>query len=92
MGKRQRYSATFKFNVVREAFLGERTEAEIARQHNVHPVTLSKWKTKFLEDGAKVFGGDDSLKEKEREIARLERLLGKKEVEIALMKNFFSER
>ena len=92
MGKRQRFSATFKFNVVREALMGERTEAEIARQHGVHPVTLSKWKTKFLEDGAKVFGGDDSLKEKELEIACLERLLGKKEVEIALIKNFFSER
>lgn len=41
MGKRQRFSATFKFNVVREALMGERTEAEIARQHGVHPVTLS---------------------------------------------------
>ena len=92
MGKRKRFSATFKFNLVREALTGERTEAEIARRNGVHPVTLSKWKAKFLENGATVFGSDDSLREKEREIARLERLLGKKEVEIALMKNFFPKR
>ena len=92
MGKRKRFSATFKFNLVREALTGERTEAEIARFHGVHPVTLSKWKAKFLDNGALVFGSDDSIREKNREIARLERLLGKKEVEIALMKNFFSER
>ncbi len=69
MGKRKRFSATFKFNLVREALTGERTEAEIAHEHGVHPVTLSKWKTKFLENGATVFGSDDSLPEKEREIA-----------------------
>ena len=92
MGKRKRFSATFKFNLVREALIGERTEAEIAREHGVHPVTLSKWKATFLDNGAAVFGGDDSVRDKDRQIARLERLLGKKEVEIALMKNFFSER
>ena len=92
MGKRRRYSATFKFNVVREALTSERTEAEIARDHGIHPVTLSKWKAKFLEEGAKVFSGDDAIQEKDREIARLERMLGKKEVELALMRNFFSDR
>lgn len=92
MGKKTKYSAAFKFNVVRETLMGDRTEAEIAREHGIHPVTLSKWKTKLLSEGAKVFGGDDTLREKEKEIARLERLLGKKEIELALMKNFFLER
>ena len=46
MGKRKRFSATFKFNLVREALTGERTEAEIARWNGVHPVTLSKWKAR----------------------------------------------
>ncbi len=54
MGKRKHFSETFKFNLVREALTGERTEAEIAREHGVYPVTLSKWKAKFLENGGTV--------------------------------------
>ena len=92
MGKRRQYSAAFKFKVVREALTSDRSEAEIARENGIHPITLSKWKKKFLDEGAKVFGGDDAIKEKDQEIARLERMLGKKEVELALVKNFFSER
>ena len=92
MGKRRRYSAAFKFKLVCETLVSERTEAELARLHNVHPVTLSNWKKKFLEQGSKVFSGDDAFREKEKEIARLERLLGRKEVELALVRNFFSDQ
>ncbi|MEX2400283.1 MAG: transposase [Rhodothermales bacterium] len=91
MGKRRKYSASFKFKVVLEALQGERTNAEMARAYDVHPVTLSKWKKTFQEEGAKVFGGDDVVKEKDDKIAKLEQMLGKKEVELALLKNFFPE-
>ena len=82
------YSADFKFRVVLEAIRGDRSQAEIARAYDVHPVTVSNWKTQFLDEGAKVFGGSDELKRQQKKIANLERLLGKKEVEIALLKNF----
>jgi hypothetical protein len=54
-------------------------------------VTLSGWKTKLKENGAKAFGGSDELKEKKEKIAKLERMVGQKEVEIALLKNFLGE-
>lgn len=91
MGKRRKYSASFKFKVVLEALQGERTNAEVARAYDVHPVTLAKWKKTFLEEGPKVFGGGDVVKEKDQQIAKLEQMLGKKEVELALLKNFFPE-
>lgn len=91
MGKRRHYSASFKFKIVLEAISGEKTESEVARAYGVHPVTLSKWKKTFLEEGARVFGGDDVVKEKDQQIAKLEQMLGKKEVELALLKNFFPE-
>ena len=91
MGKTRKYSASFKFKVVLEALSGVKSDTEVARAYDVHPVTLSHWKKKFVEEGAKVFGGDDVVKEKDQQIAKLERMLGKKEVELALMKNFFSE-
>lgn len=85
------YSASFKFQVVLEVLQSERSQAEIARAYDVHPVTVSNWKTQFMDEGAKVFGGSDELKRQQKKIADLERLLGKKEVEIALLKNFLDE-
>lgn len=87
----KRYSAKFKFNVVLEVLKTEKSDAEVARAYEVHPVTVSRWKEEFLEHGAEVFGGSDEVKAYEDRIGQLERMLGQKEVEIALLKNFFSE-
>ncbi len=91
MGKKKpkQYSAQFKFNVVLEALQTERTEAEVARAYGVHPVTLSRWKKQFLEQGPEVFGGSEEVKAYEERIGQLERMLGQKEVELALLRNFF---
>ena len=92
-GKRQ-YSAEFKFRVVVEALKAEGSgmEAQVARAYGVHPVTVTKWKKQFLERGAEVFSGKEELREYERKIADLERMLGHKEVEIALLQNFLGGR
>ena len=93
MGKKKskRYSAQFKFTVVLEALKGEKAEGEIARAYEVHPVTLSRWKKQFMEYGAEVFGGSEEVKTYEARIGQLERMLGQKEVELALLRNFFPE-
>ena len=85
-----RYSPAFKFQVVLEALKaeGKGAEAQVARAYGVHPVTLAKWKRHFLEHGAEVFGGKKEVKAYEKKVAELERMLGQKEVEIALLKNF----
>ena len=49
---------------------------------------MGLWKKQFVERGAEIFAQDDSVQEYERRLAELEQLLGKKEVEIALLKNF----
>ena len=90
MGKRT-YSSDFKLQVVLEALQSEGTDAEVARAYDVHPVTLSNWKTKLKENGSKAFGGSTELREKKKKIAKLERMIGQKEVEIALLKNFLGE-
>ena len=59
-------------------------DAEIARAYQVHPITLSKWKKEFWEKGAEVFGGRDEVRSSEQKISKLERMLGQKEVELAL--------
>jgi transposase-like protein len=85
------YSPEFKLQVVLEALQSDGTDASVARAYDIHPVTLSNWKTTLKEDGTKAFGGDNQLKKKEEKIAKLERMVGQKEVEIAMLKNFLGE-
>lgn len=90
--KGKRYSAKFKFQLVVEVLQRVGSDAEVARAYGVHPVTLSKWKKEFLEKGAEVFGGSQEVAEYEKRVSDLERMVGQKEVEIALLKNFLSGR
>lgn len=55
----------------------------------MHPVTLTKWTRHFLEHGAEVSEGKEEVRAYEKKIAELERMLGQKEVETALLKNFY---
>jgi transposase-like protein len=84
----RRYSARLKFQVVLEALKGEKTPGQIAKAYRVHPNSVGIWKRWFLERGPAVFERADEGSESERRVAELEQLLGKKEVEIALLKNF----
>lgn len=90
MGKNS-YSPKFKFKVVLEALKGDRKNVEIARAYDIHPTTLSNWKSEFMDKGPEVFGDNETVKEYEKKISDLEQMLGKKEVEIALMSNFLAE-
>ena len=94
MAKRKpgkRYTPRFKFQVVLEILEGQKTIGQIARAYGVHPITLGQWKKDFLERGTEVFAGTQAVREYEQRIRELERLVGQKEVEIALLKNFLTE-
>ena len=84
----RRYSARLKFQVVVEALKGEKTPAQIGKAYGVHPTSVGLWKQWFLERGPTVFERGEAASGSERQVAELEQLLGKKEVEIALLKNF----
>ncbi len=84
----KRYSPKLKFQIVLEALKGEQSVAQIAKAYGVHPNSIHKWKQEFLENGPEVFDQEGVVADYEKRIADLEQLLGKKEVEIALLKNF----
>ena len=90
MAKRK-YTAKFKFQVVMEILRGQKEIGQVARAYGVHPITLGLWKKEFLEHGPEVFGGSETVRGYDQKIRELERLLGQKEVEIALFKNFLAE-
>ena len=84
----KRYPARLKFQVVLELLQGDKTPGQVAKAYGIHPNTAGKWRQQFLDKGAEVFSQEGTIAEYERRIADLEQLLGKKEVEIALLKNF----
>lgn len=84
----KRYPAKLKFQVVLELLQGDKTPGQVAKAYGIHPNTAGKWRQEFLANGAEVFSQEGTIAEYERRIADLEQLLGKKEVEIALLKNF----
>ena len=86
MGKR--YTPKFKFQVILELLKGDKSSGQVAKAYGVHPNTIGAWKQIFLEKGSEVFAKDGTVAEYERHIGELEQLIGKKEVEIALLKNF----
>ncbi len=56
---RRRYSATEKAQIVLEALKEEKTIAQIAAEHKVHPNQISKWKTEVLQSLPGLFTNEE---------------------------------
>lgn len=57
---RSTHSAAFKAKVALAAVRGDKTLAELAQQHDVHPNQITDWKNQLLTRAADVFGGEPS--------------------------------
>lgn len=87
---RKRYSPKVKFQAVLEV-LGGKDVAQVSRAYGAHPTSIGHWKKKVLEDGPEIFSAESTVRQYEKKITELEQLLGKKEVEIAFLKNFLGQ-
>lgn len=83
----KRYSPKLKFQAVVEVLSG-RDAAETGRAYGIHPTSISYWKRTFMSKGPEIFSRESTVNQYEQKLAEMERLLGKKEVEIAFLKNF----
>ena len=86
---KRKHTPQFKFDVALKALTSNQM-AEVSRQYGVTTGLVSKWVTQVRENGQLVF---EKTPDKERQelrdrVAKLEQLVGKKEVELSLMKNF----
>jgi len=86
----KRYTPRFKFQVVMETLKSSKAIGQIAKAYGVHPITIHKWKKDFIEKGPELFGQKTTITEYEKKMRELEQLIGQKEVEIALLKNFLA--
>jgi transposase len=89
--KRARYrrSLTEKLAIVRESMKGEVPVAEVARRHAVSPNVLFYWRRVYrdlLDQDLTAVAPRDAIADLELQVRNLERLLGQRTLEIALLK------
>ena len=78
---RRNHSAAFKARVALEAIRGEKTVAEIAAHHEIHPTQVTAWKTQLLEKAAGIFGGSGIEADGRERIRELHEKIGELTVE-----------
>lgn len=85
---RRRFSAEFKLDTVMEGLRGEKSIAQVCRERDITESLYHKWKAIFQERAVEVFADRRSSGEddKERQIAELERLVGRLTLEVEVLK------
>ena len=86
MVARRRFTPEFKAQVVLEVISGIKTAAEAGREYKLNPQVLSRWKSEFLENAAKIFEDDEQLSEERARLVELERMVGRLTMELEAAK------
>ena len=85
MRTRRHFSAEFKARVALEAIRGDRTLAELAAAHQLHPNLIMAWRRQAIEEMASVFNrkvrSNDLKSDSKAKIAKLHAKIGQLVVE-----------
>ena len=87
--KNNKYTSKTKFEIVLESIKKDNV-VQVAREKGISHGMLSNWKKQFTEDAHQIFETttDKEISNLNNKVKDLERMLGKKEVELNLLKNF----
>ena len=83
--KRRQLSREFKIQVIREVVAGK-TLAQAAREHQIHPNLITKWRKQHEQYAEHAFAGNGNAHTQGAKIAELERLIGQLTIENAFLK------
>ena len=90
--RRRRWSTAEKVRLVEEAAQPGMSVSYVARRHGIAPSQLFTWKRRMLEGGFQAVAADEEVvgtsrvRELERRTRELERLLGRKTLEVEILK------
>ena len=87
-GKRKQHTAAFKAQVALQALKGDKTVAELAGQHAVHPTLIHAWKKQLLAGAPEVFasGTKAATSDPEDQKAELFEQIGRLKMELEWLK------
>jgi putative transposase len=93
MRQRRQFSAEFKARVAREALKEQKTVAELAAEHGVHPTQIAEWKKQLVDALPDVFSRSNAQdREREERLKdRLYRQIGQLQVELDWLKKKVGE-
>lgn len=78
---RRKFTAEFKAQVAVAALKGDKTVAEIAQIHGIHPTMVSQWKTRLEKEALHVFERKEGADEPTVDVDALYRKIGQIEME-----------
>ena len=81
--EKKHYAEDFKRHVV-ELYESGQTRAELAKEYNLHPTSVSNWITYYKNSGS--FKAKDNLTEEQKQIRELKKQLDDKQMEIDVLK------
>ena len=91
MGTRRNFSAAFKAKVALEALVGDKSLADLAAKHDVHPNMITQWKRQAKESLPEVFAKKSSRgsADHESEVKSLHAKIGQLTVENGFLSKAF---
>lgn len=84
MAKRRYFTREFKLQILEQ--LKSKSAAEIAKENDIHPMIIYKWKREFEVNPTKAFAGHGKICKLEAEVSNYQRLVGKLYAEIEFLK------
>lgn len=82
MAKPRKFSPEFKAKIALAALRGDRTMAELCRQHRLSDTVISRWKQQLIKQAPCVFASSTPDDVQQQRIDDLERLIGQQAVEL----------
>lgn len=82
--QRRKHTPEFKARVAFEAIQGLKTQSEIAKEYEIHPIMVGKWKNELLQRMPELFASksDKTKQNSEQEKESLQRKVGQLTMEV----------
>jgi transposase-like protein len=90
MRQRRRFEPEFKAKVVLELLRGDKTMAQLCREHEIGADLLGQWRKVMVERAPELFAEPKGVNGDALRIAELERLVGQQAMELAVLKKALS--
>lgn len=86
MNKRRKLTPEFKRQVVLQLLSGERSMAELCREHQLTSQVISIWKQQFVTTAPQAFEKSSQSSTEQERIGEFERMVGKLTMELEIAK------